>query len=123
LQDTRRICRFSKDTPTEFTLATKSASPLPQQKGQPLFFGAVRRGKVYVSFHLMPLYMCPKLTSGIFPALKKRMQGKTCFNFKTEPEPELLSELARLTEAALSQWRTGNSYNRQHSGLPAVGCR
>ena len=95
-----------QDTPAEFTLVTKSPSPFPQHKGQPLFFGSVRQGKAYVSFHLMPLYMCPKLTGGISPALKKRMQGRTYFNFKTEPAPELVSELAHLTEAALSQWRT-----------------
>jgi len=33
------------------------------------------------------------------------MQGKTCFNFKTDPEPELIAALTRLTEAAFQQWR------------------
>jgi len=93
------------DTLIEYTLVTKSASPFPQHKGQPMFFGSVRLGKAYVSFHLMPLYMCPVLTAGISPALKKRMQGKTCFNFSTDPGPELIVELKRLTEAALEQWR------------------
>jgi len=64
----------------------------------------VRLGKAYVSFHLMPLYMSPVLTKSISPALKKRMQGKTCFNFKTDPGPELIAELKRLTEAALKHW-------------------
>ncbi|MBI3470790.1 MAG: hypothetical protein HY013_05485 [Candidatus Solibacter usitatus] len=93
------------DTPTEYSLVTKSASPFPQHKGQPLFFGSVRLGKAYVSFHLMPLYMCPPLSKSISPALKKRMQGKTCFNFKTCPEPALVTELKRLTEAGVKQWR------------------
>ncbi|MGA9627983.1 MAG: hypothetical protein WBL65_04990 [Bryobacteraceae bacterium] len=93
------------DTSVEYTLVAKSASPFPQHKGQPLYFGSVRLGKAYVSFHLMPLYMCPALAKSISPALKKRMQGKTCFNFKTEPEPELIAALARLTEAAFQQWR------------------
>ena len=53
--------------------------------------GGVRLGKAYVSFHLMALYMCPEMQKSITPALKKRMQGKTCFNFKTQPEPELLA--------------------------------
>jgi len=57
-----------------------------------------------VSFHLMPLYMNPMLTQTISPALKKRMQGKTCFNFKTRPEPEALSELTRLTAAGFKEW-------------------
>ncbi len=92
------------DTPSEYTLLTRSASPFPQHKGQPLYFGSVRLGKAYVSLHLMPLYMCPVLTRSISPALKKRMQGKTCFNFKDDPDPELIAELKRLTEASFKQW-------------------
>jgi hypothetical protein len=92
------------DTPIEYALVTKSASPFPQHKGQPLDFGSVRLGKAYVSFHLMPIYMCPALMKSISPALKQRMQGKTCFNFKTGPEPELIAGLTRLTEAAFKEW-------------------
>jgi hypothetical protein len=89
------------DTPVEYALAGTTPSPFPQHKGHPLDFGSVRVGKAYVSFHLMPVYMQAK---SISPALKKRMQGKTCFNFKTVPEPELLDELKRLTEAGLKDW-------------------
>lgn len=96
------------DSPTEYTLVTKSASPFPQHKGEPLFFGSVRLGKAYVSFHLMALYMCPSLNEGILPALKKRMQGKACFNFKRNPEPELVEELKRLTEAGFKKWGEKN---------------
>src|SRR5437660_497641 len=71
------------DTPVEYTLVTKSPSPFPQHKGHPMWFGSVKAGKAYVSFHLMPLYMNDALTATISPDLKKRMQGKTCFNFKT----------------------------------------
>jgi hypothetical protein len=92
------------DTPVEYTLLTKAPSPYPQHKGQPMFFGSVRLGKAYASFHLMPLYMCAELTGQISPALKKRMQGKTCFNFKNIPEPELLTELRHLTEAGIKRW-------------------
>jgi hypothetical protein len=83
----------SADSPTEYTVLTRSASPFPQHKGHPMYFGSVRLGKAYVSFHLMPLYMSPALTGLISPALKKRMQGKTCFNFKAGPEPQVLREL------------------------------
>ncbi len=93
------------DTAAEFTLVGKSPSPFPQHKGQPLWFAQVRRGKAYVSYHLMPLYMNPKLAGGVSPELKKRMQGKTCFNFKTVPEAAQLGELERLTGAALDEWR------------------
>jgi hypothetical protein len=92
------------DTSREYILVTKSASPFQQHKGQPLYFGSVRLGKVYVSFHLMPIYMCPALIKSISPALKKRMQGKTCFNFKTKPEPELITDLTGLTEAGFKEW-------------------
>lgn len=93
------------DTPVEYTLVTKSPSPFPQHKGQPLYFGSVRLGKAYVSFHLVPIYMCPKLVKSISPGLKKRMQGKACFNFKNPPERELVSDLKRLTDEAIKQWR------------------
>jgi hypothetical protein len=96
------------DTPVEYTLVTKRASPFPQHKGHPMDFGSVRVGKAYVSFHLMPLYMNEALTKTISPALKKRMQGKSCFNFTVAPEPEALSELKRLTEAGLKQWGEKN---------------
>jgi hypothetical protein len=92
------------DTPTEYTLVTKTASPFPQHKGEPLFFASVRIGKAYVSFHLMAIYMCPELIKGMSPALKKRMQGKACFNFQSSPEPELLKELKRLTEESFKKW-------------------
>lgn len=93
------------DTPVEYTLVTKSPSPFPQHKGQPLFFGSVRTGKAYVSFHLLPLYMSEPLTRMVTPALKKRMQGKACFNFKTAPEAELIADLKALIEASLRQWK------------------
>jgi hypothetical protein len=92
------------DSSVEYTLVTKSPSPFQQHKGQPLYFGSVRLGKAYVSFHLMPIYMCPGLIKSISPELKKRMQGKTCFNFKTEPSPELIDALTRLTEAGFKEW-------------------
>ena len=92
------------DTPLEYTVLTKSPSPFPQHKKQPLYFGSVRLGKAYVSFHLVPLYMCPELAQEIAPTLRKRMQGKACFNFKTDPEPEQMAELKRLTEAGIQQW-------------------
>src|SRR5579863_9060752 len=92
------------DTPTEYTLVTKRPSPFPHHKGQPMYFGSVRLGKAYVSFHLVPLYMNPALAGGMTPELKKRMQGKACFNFKQSPEPELMAELKSLTAKSIAQW-------------------
>lgn len=93
------------DTPEEYTLVTKSPSPFPQHKGHPMFFGSVKRGKAYVSVHLMPIYMNAALQKQVPPGLKKRMQGKSCFNFKTGPEPESVAELQKLAQAGFEHWR------------------
>ncbi len=65
-----------------------------------MYFGSVRLGKAYVSFHLMPLYFNEKLTGLVSPELKKRMQGKTCFNFQAVDE-KLFGELGELTRLGL----------------------
>jgi hypothetical protein len=36
--------------------------------------------KNYVIYHLMPVYLNPGLLEGMSPGLRKRMQGKSCFN-------------------------------------------
>ena len=87
------------DTPTNYALYSRVPSPFPQHKGHGMYFGSVQIGKAYVAFHLMPLYMNERLTATISPALKKRMQGKTCFNFKAVPEVALITELKRLTDS------------------------
>jgi hypothetical protein len=97
--------RVQADGPHGYSLESNLPSPFPQHKGNPLFFGAVRTGKAYVSYHLMPLYMCPTLMERISPELKRRMQGKSCFNFKAVPSAEIIEELKNLTSAAFEQWR------------------
>jgi hypothetical protein len=62
-----------------------------------IYFGGVVINKNYVSFHLMPVYVNPKLLDEISPDLKKRMQGKSCFNFKSTNE-KLFKELSSLTK-------------------------
>jgi hypothetical protein len=64
----------------------------------------VRRGKNYVSFHLMPIYMNPALQKRVSPQLKKRMQGKACFNFSAV-DPVLFRELEELTAAGFAGYR------------------
>jgi hypothetical protein len=96
------------DTQTEYALVTKSPSPFPQHKGHPLDFGSLRIGKSNVSLHLMPLYMPQDLNRSISPELRKRMQGKTCFNFKSDPDPGLVAELQRLPEDGFKQWTARN---------------
>jgi hypothetical protein len=60
------------------------------------WFGAVRRGKAYVSYYLMSIYGDPRLLDDMSPELRKRMQGKSCFNF-TRVDEGLFAELADLT--------------------------
>jgi hypothetical protein len=69
-----------------------------------MWFGTVKLGRGYVSFHLSPLYILPALEKEISPILKKRMEGKTCFNFETIPNAELIVDLRRLTAAAAAEW-------------------
>jgi len=89
------------DKSGEYYLETKTAV----RKGQRLQFGGVKIGKAYVSFHLMPIYMNPKLQTAISPELKKRMQGKSCFNF-TKVEPDHIAELKKLTKAGFEEFKT-----------------
>jgi hypothetical protein len=79
------------DTETNYYLVTKS----PSYKGKPMFFAAVMK-KSYVSYHLMPIYWKPQLVKSISPALRKRMQGKSCFHFASVDQG-LFEELAALT--------------------------
>jgi hypothetical protein len=100
LKKHERTLKILKDTDNEYTLVTKSNS----NRGQPMWFGAVRAGKAYVSYHLMPLYFNPPINALVSESLKKRMQGKTCFNFKAV-DKELFAELKSLTQAGLEDWR------------------
>lgn len=75
---------------------------------KPLFFGAVQTKKNYVSYHLMPVYVNPDLLNGISEPLRKRMQGKSCFNFRKIDEG-LLSELAELTRSGYDYY-VGEGY-------------
>ena|SRR5258708_10510076 len=64
----------------------------------------VQIGKAYVSFHLMGLYGNNKLIEGMSKQLKARMQGKTCFNFKTI-DKTLFDELDYLTGSGMACFR------------------
>ena len=78
-------------------------TPYSAQYKKEVFFGAVQIKKNYVGFHLMPVYIYPDLLAGISDELKKRMQGKSCFNFKSSDE-HLFSELVDLTTASVERF-------------------
>lgn len=89
-----------RDDSSEYYLNTSHI--MKNQK--PLYFGSVQVKKNYVSYHLMPVYVFPDLLKGMSPELKKRMQGKSCFNFKTIDQP-LFDELKALTCAGFNAYK------------------
>ncbi len=65
------------------------------------YFGGARVGKRYVSYYLMPLYSHPSLGDDLSAALRKRRQGKSCFNLSTVDDA-LLAEREQLTARAFA---------------------
>jgi len=82
--------------------------PYSEKWKKQLFFGSAQIKKNYVSFYLMPVYMYPDLLKDISPELKKRMQGKSCFNFK-KVESALFEELAVLTRKSVEKIEKENA--------------
>ena len=89
-----------KDDHEQFYLDSRQLD----QKGKPIFFAAARVGKDKVLAYLMPVYTDPVLLAEISVPLKKRMQGKSCFNFKTL-DPALLKEWESLARAGLALYQ------------------
>jgi hypothetical protein len=83
------------DTPDNYVVGAHPSAKIPQYP-QGIYLAGVHIKKNYVSYYLMPVYAHPELLEGISEPLKKRMQGKSCFNFTKIDEP-ILDELARLT--------------------------
>lgn len=61
-------------------------------------------GKVCVSYRLMPVYACPEVAKSLAPELKKRIQGKSCFNFRT-PDDDRFAQLSELTKFSRQAYR------------------
>ena len=88
-----------KDEAKNYYLDSKYTAP----NKKPMFFGAVKTMSKTVNYYLMPVYTNPELLEGMSPQLRKRMQGKSCFNFKNIDE-DLFAELAQLTKAGLEEF-------------------
>jgi hypothetical protein len=86
------------DEPDNYYLDTHTIGP----NKRPIFFAGVKMGKGYVSYYLMPVYA--QSAGGMSPALKKRMQGKACFNFKAV-DRELFAELKQVTKQGYAAWK------------------
>ncbi|HEV8191452.1 MAG TPA: hypothetical protein VGP82_08195 [Ktedonobacterales bacterium] len=48
----------------------------------------------------MPIYVRPDLLGSTSDGLRKRLQGKSCYNF-TAPDTALFHELAQITQAGV----------------------
>ncbi|MEL6919396.1 MAG: hypothetical protein AAFO77_00010 [Pseudomonadota bacterium] len=94
-------CIVQNDEPGKYYLGTHEVRAKDGYRTQ---FGGVEIKKAYVSAHLMPVYAHPDLLDRISPELKKRMQGKSCFNFKKMDEA-LFAELEALIAAGLERFR------------------
>jgi hypothetical protein len=92
------------DEPGHFALASPT---MTDRVGRPLFCAAVQINKNYVSYHLMPVYANTALRNSLSPALRKRMQGKSCFNFTTV-EPDQFEELAAVTKKGMAGFKNLN---------------
>jgi hypothetical protein len=57
----------------------------------------------------MPVYINPKLLIGISTELKKRMQGKSCLNFKKVDET-LFKELSDLTKEGFEFYKQSGMF-------------
>jgi len=79
--------------------------PYSDRYKREVFFGAAQVKKNYVSFHLMPVYLFPDLLDDLPELLDKRMQGKSCFNFKTLDEDQRVA-LEALVARCVSRLET-----------------
>ena len=111
--------------PHRATLAVTKDGPeglvleIPGLEGKPWgYVAGVKTNKSYVSFHLMPVYGFPELMKSMSPELKRRMQGKSCFNF-TKIDEALFDQLATLTAKSVERYRAAASAAK--GGKPTFG--
>jgi hypothetical protein len=93
-------CVILHDDPSRYYIGTNEVRA---GDGYRIGFGGVEIKKAYVSAHLMPVYVHPSLLDSVSPDLRKRMQGKSCFNFKKH-DKRLFDELDKLIRAGVSQF-------------------
>ena len=94
-------CVVLYDQPGRYILGTHEVRA---KDGYRTWLGGVEIKKSYVSAHMMTVYAHPEMLEGISDALRRRMQGKSCFNFKAE-DPALIRELGALLDAGVDRFR------------------
>ena len=90
----------SEDSSTRYCL--EGGMHATHKKPMPIAWVVV--GKGYVSFHHMGVYARPELLKTASKALRARMQGKSCFNFKAVDEA-LFADLEALTVRGFDAFR------------------
>ena len=81
------------------------ALEVPGLEGKPWgYVAGTRLGRSYVSVYLMPVYASPELDASISPELRRRKQGKACFNF-TKVDEALFAELDALAARGIPGFR------------------
>jgi len=68
------------------------------------YVAGTRKGKSYVSLYLMPVYASRELDASLSPELRRRKQGKSCFNFTKIDEP-LFAELEAVAAKGIPGFR------------------
>ena len=94
-------CVVLHDEPGKYYLGSHEVRA---KDGYRTWFGGVEIKKSYVSAHVVPVYSDLDLLDGTSDALRKRMHGKSCFNFKTVDDA-LFGELAALIDAGAERLR------------------
>lgn len=90
-------CVLLHDDPTRHYLGTHEVRA---KDGYRTWFGGIEIKKSYVSAHVIPVYVHPEMIDAHSLDLTKRMQGKSCFNFKLA-DAGLFAELDRLITAGI----------------------
>ena len=95
------------DAPRKYLLGTQEVRA---KDGYRTAFGGVDITSNYVSAHLMPVYVHPELLADNSPELEKRMQGKSCFNFRTV-QPDLFDEYSKLVAIGFERFKQDGRFN------------
>lgn len=93
LDQHRGDARVTTDSDSDYILKRDAG-------GTAQFRAALYRKPSDVKLHLFPVYERPELLDELSPDLRKRMQGKSCFNFR-KADAALFAELAALIERAM----------------------
>ena len=109
----KALLDVKQDGPTTLYLDTRHI----QKNKSPLFFGAVQSKTSFVSYYLMPVYLQPALLDDVSPGLKRRMQGKSCFNF-ADVDQALFDELSALTRASYASYQAQGFVSGPPTGKP-----